>query len=204
MDKEEIEVEKKFQPTKEQFESLVSDALYKGEKKIIDEYYDYTDYNLVKQGRLLRKRDGAYELKVYKDQGTLSGATIAPEITDETEIIKILGLYEEKTLEDQIGEKLNLLCRIETIRNKYIKGDFVITDDKTDFGYYICEIEKMVSNESEIKNAENEIIELAKAHNFEILDLPLKTTEWMKRMKPELYREIFGNKEAHNELNKLK
>jgi adenylate cyclase class IV len=86
-----IEVEKKFQPTKEQLDALLLDAQLVKEKTQHDTYYDFPDFRLFKKGIRLRKRGTGFELKIDPDRG-ISESQISIEIENDSEIMEYLGL----------------------------------------------------------------------------------------------------------------
>ena len=79
-----IEVEKKFQPTKEQLAKMLADSEFIKEKDLHDVYYDYPDYKMFKAFVYLRNRNGRFELKIGDDE--IEG--VSKEIEDEEEIKK--------------------------------------------------------------------------------------------------------------------
>lgn len=64
-----IEVEKKFKPTEEQLNAMVTGAEFLCEKVLHDVYYDYPDYRMFKKDVRLRNRNGNFELKIGQKMG---------------------------------------------------------------------------------------------------------------------------------------
>jgi predicted adenylyl cyclase CyaB len=185
-----IEVEKKFQPTEEQLKALLVDAKLIKEKELIDVYYDTSDFYFAKKGMRLRSRGGVYELKIGASKK--SEAQVAREMTDEKEILQVLGFTAEKTLADLVKEKLQVACKIVSQRKEYSKLGFTIDVDITDFGYNVTEIELIVANEADVKQAEEKVLSFAQSFGLEVKDLPIKPLEYMKRKQPDLYKELYG------------
>src|SRR3989338_10359194 len=180
-----IEVEKKFRPTKEQLTLLLKDAEFVSEKVLEDIYYDYSDCRLFKNYIYFRNRNGNFELKIGDDE--ISG------ISDEIEKEKDIKLYfkTEKSLPDFIAENLVPIIHWETSRKKYKKGEFTIDIDELDYGYECIEIELLVADKSEVGEAKNKILELARQYDLEIKDVPAKRREYFRLLKPEIYKELF-------------
>lgn len=178
-----IEVEMRFQPTEEQLNSLLKDALLVGSLEIHDIYYDYSDFRLLKEGIRLRNRDGVFELKIKKD------SSIHQEIENKKEIEKYFN--SDIPLEEFINKNLILIIDYKNKRVKYKKGDFNIDIDKLSFGYNMCELELLVEKEEYANEAREKIINLAKEYNFEIKKILPKTAEYLRLFNKEKYEEIF-------------
>ncbi len=189
-----IEVEKKFQPTKEQLASLLADAEFVKEETHTDIYYDLPGFPYFKKGMRFRTRDGAYELKVEIPKAAKNTTDNHEEIDDEVGILKGLGLPAGENLETFIKEKMIVLCALTTKRKTYRKSEFIIDIDETDFGYNMVEIELLVADASGVAEAENKIIALAKEYNFEIRKLPGKIAECLRLGQPKVYEELYLSK----------
>ncbi len=179
-----IEVEKKFQPTKEALDSLLKDAEFIALKINHDIYYDYPDYRLLKEEIRFRLRNNKFELKIKKKKG------VSEEIENEEEIKKYFKT--EVSLKDFISKNLIPIMEYKVTRREYKKGEFTIDLDEMDFGYNMCEIEILVDSEDKIKEAEEKIIHLAKEHNIEHKKMQSKRGEYLKRLKPEVYDFLRG------------
>ncbi len=182
-----IEVEKKFQPTKEQLDDMLADAEFLGEVVNHDVLYDYADYRMFKNHIRLRNRNGRFEMKMpASDRGD-------KEIENEEEIKKFFNT--DKSLVDFIAENLKLFMDITTYRKKYKKGDFNIDVDVLDSGYTLCEVELMVDDASKIDEAHQRIIDLAEKYKWEVQNLLSKRGQHLKLFRPDLYRELYGEEE---------
>lgn len=179
-----IEVEKKFQPTSEQLEKLLSGAEFLGEKTIHDLYYDYPDYRMFKKDDRLRDRSGSFELKVSVKGG------VAYEIDNEEEIKKYFGT--EMDLKEFINQNLISFIDYTTYRKKYIKDGFSIDVDQMSFGDLFVEIELLVESEDSINEAENKILEISKSFGMEPKGPFVKREAYFTKVKPELYETLFG------------
>ena len=196
-----IEVEKKTQPTEEQRKALLEGAEFVKEKIINDIYYDLPDYSLFKKDIRLRKRGTSFELKGYLSSSDSNSTRVAKEIDNEIEIKKYLNLSGNDSLEEIIEKNFISLCKYTTKRREYKKEGFVIDVDETDFGYNMTEIELEVEeDEAKIKEAEEKLLIFAKKYDLEILDLPIKPDEYLRRLKPEVYKLVHEkNDEKSNE-----
>ena len=188
-----IEVEKKFQPTKEQLENLLEGAIFLKEKSIHDVYYDFADFRLFKKDLRLRIRNSGFELKVYKPE-TNGRPRIADEYTSDDDIKKVLNISNED-LEKFVLDNMRVVCDFNTNRREYNKEGFTIDIDTTDFGFGVVEIEFLVENESDINMAEQKILNFAEKFKLKAVDLPLKTEAYLMEVYPEVYRKIYGDKE---------
>ncbi len=195
----EIEVESKFQPTEEQLADLLKDAEFISGKDLVDNYYDTESYVFVKNSMLLRNRGGSWELKVY-DTSISDSSSVANEITQEKEILKKLGYDSYQDIDGLAKKKLQLWAPILTKRKSYQKEGFVIACDETDFGLSQVEIELTVNKESEVEDAKRRIADFAQQFGLKEANLKVKPIEYLERMKPEVYREIYGNNEFSKEL----
>jgi adenylate cyclase class IV len=183
-----IEVEKKFQPTKEQLDAMLADADFLGEVVNRDVLYDYADYRLFKKHIRFRNRNGNFELKVPTG---ISGDTelAVTEFEDEEEIKKYFNIT--KNLKDFVGEELILLMDITTYRKKYKRGEFNIDVDSVKGVYDFCEIEIMVEKEEDVAQAREKILNFALQYNFEVKNLPTKRELFLKKFRPDLYTELY-------------
>ena len=173
-----IEVEKKFIPTEENLKILLTDAEFLGEVTNHDICYDYPDWRLLKAGDIvLRARNGNFELKIKKSQG------VNTEIEDRSEIEKY---FNTSDLEEFINKNLIIAIEYKTTRKKYKKGDFNLDIDETDFGYKVGEIELMVVQEEDVKEAEEKIQEFASKNNLLIEKGLSKKKAYLKKFNIEL------------------
>lgn len=186
-----IEVEKKFQPTKEQLDAMLADAEFLGEVVNHDVLYDYPDYRLFKKHIRFRNRNGSFELKVPAG-GSGETELADTELEKEEEIQKYFNIT--KSCKDFVADELVLFLDIITYRKKYKKGEFNIDVDHVESVYDFCEIEVMVERGDEIAQARDKIFKLALQYNFEIKNLPTKRELYLKQFQPDLYKELYGNK----------
>ena len=181
-----IEVEKKFQPTEEQLANLLKDCEFLGEVVNSDIIYDYPDYRLISKSIRLRLRNGKFELKISDEEMELASL----EVENEEEIKK----YFNTTLPIKDFVEANLIegINIKTTRKKFKKNDFIIDVDDLDFGYQCVEIELLVKNKSEIPQAYERIIELAKSYGFDLKEISPKKKEYFRIVKPEVYKLLYN------------
>ncbi|MEK7181411.1 MAG: CYTH domain-containing protein [Patescibacteria group bacterium] len=186
-----IEVEKKFSLTTGQIKRIEKTADFIKEVKNTDIYYDTSDYSLLRRDIWLRNRDGVFEVKI-PPQAETKGINVYEEITDQSEILKRLEI---KKLSEDFEENLKLngfkvLLKLITQRRKFKIKEFNIDIDKVDYGYTLCEIEKMVENEDEIEKASQEIFELAKSLRLEIKKIRGKCLEYFYQFNKPVYQII--------------
>jgi len=185
-----IEVEKKFQPTKEKLEKLLSDSEFITRKKINDIYWDFSDYRLLKESTRFRLRNGSFELKIKNKLGG------DQEIENEEEIKKYFKT--ELKLSEFIKKNLVLLMEYKTDRVKYKNGIFEIDIDHMtsekfkDFVFDMCEIELMVEKESEIKDALLKIEDFAYKYGLEKTKIHKKEA-CLKAMNQDAYEKVVLN-----------
>ncbi len=182
-----IEVEKKFQPTEEQLAAFLKDCTFVKEVKLHDLYYDYPDYRLWKKQIFLRNRNNGYELKVR-----VKNTEAYEEIEDEEGIKKHLQI--NVPLSEFIEQNFIKAMEFKTIRKKYQKDQFNIDVDELDFGYKCIEIEILVEDESQIAEANENIQKLVEGYGFYLRKAPPKRGEYFRLKKPELYKELYGDK----------
>ncbi len=188
-----IEVEKKFQPTEAQLQALLQDAVFIKEKTMHDVYYDFSDFRIMRAGNRLRKRDDGFELKAYIP--TESGVRVAHEYTDDESILKNLQINESYTsVADLVQKEMHPVCDFVNTRKEYKKDEFIVDVDSMNFGMEVVEIELQVESKDQIPEAEQKILQLAESFGMEVKDLQGKTILYLQKMKPEIYQEIFGNK----------
>ena len=191
-----IEVEKKFQPTEKQLQALLREAEFLGEKENVDTYYDLPGFVYAKATpeMKLRKRNGSYELKIKILKNAKDGTELNEELETDEEILERLGFPKNDNLEKLVQEKMEILCSIKTKRRKYKLREFCIDVDETDYGYNMCEIELGVEEESQIEEAEKKILDLATSFGFSLKKCPGKISECLRITRPEVYKELYGNK----------
>ena len=119
------------------------------------------------------------------------GGGIAEEIEDEAEIAKYYGAEE---IHDFLTENMVVIMEFSNKRKSYLKEGFTIVLDDMSFDYKMCEIELIVEVEEEVKQAEEKILNFAKKYGLEQKKNIGKRQEYLKRFKPEIYKEVFGDK----------
>ena len=188
-----IEVENRFLLTEENKKKLVDGAEFIGEETFTDIYYDTTDASIMKRDMWLRSRSGRFEMKLPLNEKSVlqRKSNKYKEIESEEEIRKVLEFPPNgnftKALE---GRGYLPMLEIETTRQKYKKGEFIIVFDATDLGFSIGEIEVAVRNESEVDAASDRLIDFAKKQGVELVSTEGKVLECLKIKQPELYRSI--------------
>lgn len=181
-----IEIEKRYFLTNEQEQSLLADADFIKETNVHDVYYDYPDYRLMKKDIRLRKRNDKFELKIRKSPG------VNGEIENEKEIAQYFDLT--NSVAEFVERNMVSVIEYRTLRRKYKLGEFNIDIDNTDFGYKIAEIEVLTEDENLVKESTNKIIELTQKYGFDNQKTLPKRVEYLKKYKPEVYNEIYGEK----------
>lgn len=199
-----IEVEEKFRPTEESKKSLLGGAEFLGIVNNHDIYFDNADFSFLKNGIRLRNRNGIFELKIKKGSGRSLEIINTKEIED---------YLKTDNLERYIKEEgLKIVADYNTERHVYKKDDFFIHDDKTDFGYKVCEIERLLQITEDggqdniiAKRLRKEVINFAAQYGWEKKNLVSKWAEYLKKFNPEAYNEIFKEKidEKVNEKNNV-
>ena len=177
-----IEVEKKFQLTEEQLNAMLEGAEFLGEKILHDVYYDYPDYRMFKKGTRLRNRNGDWELKLGKSGG------VAEELETEEEIKNFLNI--QIPLMDFINANMKPFIDYTTKRKNYKKGEFEICVDELDFGLNVVEVELMMANEDDVKNAKEKIVEFGKSFGLDEASAIVKRTAYFQARRPDLYQEL--------------
>lgn len=182
-----MEVEKKFKPTEDQLQKMLDGAKFIEEIILHDIYYDYPDYRLLKKSVRLRNRNGNFELKIGRGNG------VAEEIENKKQIEKYFDI--DYDLEDFIKSNLVVIIEYSNRRKGYLKDGFDIGLDQMDFDYSMCEIELMVDKEEEIADAERKILDFANQYGLEEKKMYSKRREYLRRFKPEIYKEVFRGDE---------
>lgn len=185
-----IEVEKKFKKN-EKIDELIKKSTFLCNLEMKDIYYDFKDLNLIKNDIRFRFREiggeGKYELKVRnKKFGDF-------EINDEDEIKKYFNT--ELSLEEFINQDLIEIMNYETHRQKYANGEFILdldtltTNELKDFKLDVCEIELMVKDESEVKDASKKIDNFAELNGLEKEKIS-KREVYLRAIRPEVFKEL--------------
>lgn len=189
-----IEVEKKFVANEENIQRLTTNAVFLGEKVFTDIYYDTEDFNLTRQDKWLRSRENKFELKLP----TYVGNRLVDqyeELEDELKIKLELGLSGDVSLVDLEKHGFLPFCICTTTRKKFKKEKFIIDIDKVDFPnfiYYIGEIELMVSNQSEVKVAVDEILKFASDHHLDLSTTRGKVIAYLQYAKQDHFQALIA------------
>lgn len=185
-----IEIEKKFLINQSVLRKIIQKAELISQKRLIDIYYDTLDYKLTSKDWWLRNRNGKFGLKVLV-VGSKSSTDQYHEINNEKEIFEHLKINFKNSLSEALKQNnIKSFATIVAERKKYQKDDFVIDFDITDFGYSICEVELMVEDESEIKQALEKIEKFRKENNLSSKPVRGKLVEYIYRNRPEHYQSL--------------
>ena len=192
-----FEVEKRFQPTEDQLKKILKGAEYLGEEINHDIYYDYPDYRFLKnEDKKFRTRNGIFELKIILSSG------VSQEINDEESIKKYFET--NLSLKDFTEKSLKSFMEYKVFRKKYQKDGFIIDLDRTDFGYEVCEIEKLVSDKDKVYRIQAEINKFAVHNGLSLKEVESKRKVYLKKIKPEIYKKIYEvNKKKENRFWKI-
>lgn len=179
-----IEIERQYEPTVEQYNSILENAEFLGEVKNYDTYYDYPDFKLFKKNIKLRNRNGKFELKIKISESAEN------EIEHNEEIKNFLGINTD--LDVFIKQELVVFLQYVTTRQKYKKDGFSIDIDETDFGMKSCDVEIMVDTKELAEEAEEKLNHFAQKYNLVSKKSLSKRATYLKLFKPEVYNELYG------------
>lgn len=186
-----IEVEKKFIPEEGDIERITKDAEFIGETVNDDTYYDKHFY-LTKKDIYIRKRNGAFEMKIgIRRKGFDEIISTYREIDDEDTIREELSITKRGSLEEDLETNgYSPFGGWKTARRKYKKGEFTIDIDSVDYGYEVIEIELLVESIADIDKATNKILDFAKESGLTKSAKTGKVSGFLRRNYPEKYKEI--------------
>lgn len=187
-----IEVEKKFYLHAGDEQRLLEGAEKVSVKSMTDTYFDLPDYTLTKKDWWLRCRNDRWELKVALAGRSAAGGTNQyDELEDEQIIREAINLGSGQELSADLERAgYRPFATIITTRRKYRKQGFTIDLDSMDFGYEICEIEKMVDVQDEADQAVKQILTFAKEMGLEEGKTRGKVLEYLFRYAPEHYKAL--------------
>ncbi len=188
-----IEVEKKFRLKAGDEERLIAGAEKVSEKSMTDCYYDLPDYSLTKKDWWLRRRDDRWELKIAVHDRKLRkrNEDQYDELEDEGKIREALALSLKVDLLSGLVEAGYVpFATIQTTRRKYRRDGFTIDLDTMDFGYEICEIEKMVHEREQADQAVEQILQFAQKLGLDHGTVRGKVLEYLFRKAPEHYKTL--------------
>ncbi|MDP1706773.1 MAG: CYTH domain-containing protein [bacterium] len=185
-----IEVEKKLKITPEQEKNLVTGAEFIKEERLLNSYYDNSEYSLTKKDLWLRDRNGRFELKVpiaVKHTGQYE------ELENDDDIKKTLSFPETAELRQELAKRGYLpFYSCLTIRRKYKKEGLTIDLDLTYFDektiYEIAEIELLVKTKEDAPVAISQIKEFAAKNGIPYDKAHGKIIEFLKRYRPDHYQ----------------
>jgi predicted adenylyl cyclase CyaB len=197
-----FEVEVKFKVNQKQKQLLTDSATFISTEKFQDIYYDTITYGLSLNDRWLRSRNGCFMLKipiksVKKNLLDLQKNTPKREIENLEEIKTHLALKAVNTIlpfeEVLLSSGFQPLYVYENIREKYEKRGLIIDFDTAlwkGHTFSVCEIEKIVENESDIDETLKHIEEFAHAHGLTVEPIEARLIEIIKRQNPEHYKKL--------------
>ena len=181
-----VEVESKFLLSPEQRHTLLSRVRGGTLTSFSDTYYDKRNYVLTSRNWWLRRRGGAWELKVGHSEPKET-STVYEEVTGERAIARLLNIsLDGGRFEQELrAEGYNSLVELITHRRTYTAGDFNITTDSVSadcgaFSYEICEIELLVP-EGERDRAQARIAAYARELGFTPAPVRGKLIEYLWR-----------------------
>ncbi|MEK7598804.1 MAG: CYTH domain-containing protein [Patescibacteria group bacterium] len=193
-----IEVEKKFKLDKTQLARIEKLAKFVSKKTFTDIYFDDEKYSLTSRDIWLRKRGKIFELKmpiIYA--AARNHVNVYREIINTEKIIQALKLkkHSRNFLLNLRKNGYRQFCQIETIRRKYAYENFIIDIDEMNFGYALCEIEKMVKNKKTVAVASRQIIKFGKKLGLKIeWSLRGKVLEYLWRYDKKHYNKLKESK----------
>jgi len=186
-----IEVEIKCKPTPEEKARLLKDAIFIGEEKLTDIYYESISYELSVKDFWLRTRNDKFVLKIPASSYS-NTSTSKHEIEDEQEIRKILKLSQKDNLIKALSiAGYNPTYTLIKTRQKYTKSGFVIDIDHANFKnliFDLIEIETMVQTQEEIIKATQNLIAFAQQHGITIKPIPGNLISLIKVVNPKHYK----------------
>lgn len=187
-----IEVEKKFVTNQHLLKTIEHHATFLQEKIFTDIYYDTKEYALTTQDRWLRQRQGIWEFKIglknnksstdlYRE--VIGAAPISlllmPELGAPLEKLIAMGTLEP------FSELLTRRKKFRIQRGEYTFNIDIDSATSGDFSYSLTEIEMMVEDEKESKQACECIDALAKEFHLSKDSPPLgKLPAYLKEYSP--------------------
>lgn len=192
-----FEVEKTFLLDGVDEDRLLHGAEFVKEIVIDDTYYDTPECTLTLQDKWLRKRKGAFELKVNMVDTDRSEQEVDQfhEIETEQEIRAVLDLPKVHDLETDLQKaEYEPIAQFKTYRKKYKHGKFVLDLDETDFGLRIGEIELVVDSEDKMAGALQEILDFAASRGVSFKIVPGKLQTLLGQTKPEYEQKLIDAK----------
>ncbi|CAN9506048.1 unnamed protein product [Ophioblennius macclurei] len=212
-----VEVERKFvcgADTPKILEQM--GAVCVGEQEFRDEYFDTADFRLTLRDMWLRRRKGCWELKcpaaaaqldASGDQQEAALCSRYKEVTDLAEIRRRVGEVVE-VVEDEDGgddddeswlrsHKLACFADFTTARRSFaLQEDGVRVDlDRADFGYHVGEIEVLVADGGDVRQATEKISRTAQKLGLPGVErIEGKMNVYLKRNRPEHYARLLAER----------
>lgn len=200
-----IEVEIKFPLIKNNEQLITADAQYLGEKKVRDVYYDNQDKDLILSDRWLRCRDGKFEFKIPADPTTKNSSFLArryTELTSDQDILAALNLSGRNLVAALQQHSIRPFATISTTRRSYQQNDFRIDIDRTDFGYALGEVEKLVSDPTQLELTEQELKQFLAAHHIAYSQGHIgKVAHYLQQCDPDLFHRLIDAGVINHEKN---
>jgi thiamine-triphosphatase len=164
-----FEVEKKVAVSETVLKGIEQQGTFLGTKMITDTYFDTEDHRFTTNDIWLRERNCQFELKIGI-RGMRGSIDHYEEIKSEREILKKLGLETARDLQKALAKaQIYPYATLQTIRRKYQIGQFCIDLDLAyfdDFIYRIAEIELLVSDQTKISQAEEDLEKFVEEMGF--------------------------------------
>lgn len=193
----EIEVESKFTSERNNLVELLGRAKKIKDDKIVDEFADTANFDLIKNKLRLRRRNGEWQLKVgMRDNLTAEGIKSYQEIAGEMAV--------EEELQSLIGKgikEMKVFAEINKFREKFQIGEFGIDLDRADYRfseYQVNEVELIVGSEEEKPLAEEKIRQFAMENNLILGKARGTLMEYLYRHQRELYQKLKLLKKEYN------
>lgn len=181
-----MEVEKKFYLSPEEEARLIEGATRVSTKTIGDVYFD-RGVELCITDRWLRLRDGIFELKLPMHVVADGKPSVDryQEIENDADIIAALELNLSELSEETLTAiGFERISDYKTERTSYQKDGFTIVFDKMDFGFEICEIERVVPEGTDLNQVADEILVFARKHGLKEERVLGKLLVYLQRRDP--------------------
>ena len=194
-----LEVEKKFDISNEQVQLIHSIATLEKEESFYDTYYDNVNFEMTKKNVWLRKRRGAFELKIGIREPCTKNIDRYVQVDDEKSISDELHLDFVGNIDCALQDaQIFPFCTFKSTRKIYKYQNFNIIIDTADYGdaiYRICEIELMVKSPEEIENAADKILAFSKQLGLKkSQNVPSKLTSYMEKTHPKHFDSLVDAK----------
>ncbi len=192
-----FEVEQSLTLTPSEQARLLEGAQFINEKTMVDVYWDTPDFRLTTKDIWLRSRDGKFELKRPPIAHTVDRTVDQyEELENESDVRQILQLESQGAMIDELRTHgFQPFCTCTTIRKTYHKQEFTIVIDRVtyadiSFVYNTCEVELMVADASQMKEASERIKAFVRAHDIEVRYENGKVVVYLERHRPDHYEAL--------------